>query len=58
MKYSYQKPHSLLADYVQTVLIREGFTEPGPSAPPMFTNGMPALLCQTEKAESAYRKII
>jgi AraC-like DNA-binding protein len=49
MKYWYQKPHADLAEYVRTVLIVEGFSEPHPSRVPLFTTGMPALVCQVEK---------
>jgi len=44
----YQQPHASLSDYVRTVLILEGFSS-GPSNLPLVTNGMPALLCCTEK---------
>lgn len=47
MKHWYQKPHPSLVNYVRTVLILEGFSEPAEGARPVFTNGMPALLCQT-----------
>jgi hypothetical protein len=50
MNYNYHKPHPLLAEYVRTVLILEGSSEPDPRRLPLFTNGMPALLCRTEKS--------
>lgn len=49
MKYWYQKPDPLLSEYVRTVLVVEGFSQPGPDQLPLFTNGMPALYCRTEK---------
>ena len=49
MKYWYQKPHQSIAEYVRTVLILEGCSQPGAAELPLFTNGMPALLCRTEK---------
>jgi AraC-like DNA-binding protein len=58
MKYWYQKPHQLLSEYVRTVLILEGFSEPHSATLPLFTNGMPALLCQTEKDKSDNEDII
>lgn len=50
MNYRYQKPHSLLSPYVRTVLILEGFVQPDKDLPTFFTNGMPVLLCRTQKA--------
>jgi AraC-like DNA-binding protein len=49
MKYWYQKPHQLLSEYVRTVLILEGFSKSQSVQLPLFTNGMPALLCSIEK---------
>ena len=49
MKYWYQKPHQLLSEYVRTVLILEGFSQPELEQLPLVTNGMPAFLCRTEK---------
>lgn len=49
MKYRYQKPHPFLSGYVRTVLVMEGFAEPDGNRLPLFTNGMPALFCRTEK---------
>jgi len=53
MKYWYQKPNQLLSEYVRTVLILEGFSQPAAEQLPLVTNGMPALLCRTEKDRSA-----
>ena len=53
MKYWYQKPNQLLSEYVRTVLILEGFSQPDAEQLPLVTNGMPALLCRTEKDRSA-----
>jgi hypothetical protein len=47
MKYWYQKPHQLLSEYVRTVLILEGSSEPDPEKLPLFTNDMPALFYRT-----------
>lgn len=58
MKYWYQKPPQLLSDYVRTVLIIEGFSQSDAAKLPLFTNGMPALLCRTEKGESGEENII
>lgn len=49
MKYWYQRPHPLLSKYVRTVLVLEGFSESEADALPLFSNGMPALFCKTEK---------
>lgn len=46
MQYRYQKPHQLLSEYVRTVLIVEGIAGPDNKLP-LFTNGMPAVLCGT-----------
>ena len=53
MKYWYQKPNQLLSEYVRTVLILEGFSQPDAGQLPLVTSGMPALLCRTEKDRSA-----
>lgn len=47
MKYWYQKPEPLLADYIRTVLVLEGFSKPDPFALPLFSNGMPALVLKS-----------
>lgn len=58
MKYWYQKAHQLLSAYVRTVLILEGFSESDPPALPLFTNGMPALLCRTEKDQTGNENVM
>jgi len=58
MKYWYQKPHLLLSEYVRTVLILEGFSQPAAEQLPLVTNGMPALLCRTEKDRSGNEDIL
>jgi AraC-like DNA-binding protein len=58
MKYWYQKPHQSLAAYLRTALILEGFSEPDTNQLPLFTNGMPALLCRTEKDQAGNEDII
>lgn len=57
MKYWYQKPHQSLSEYVRTVLILEGFSQHDPKALPLFTNGMPALFCRTEKEKHGTENI-
>lgn len=57
MNYRYHKAHPLLSEYVRTVLILEGSAEPDPHRLPLFTNGMPALLCRTEKDEEGKEQI-
>ncbi|MET0394316.1 MAG: helix-turn-helix transcriptional regulator [Chitinophagaceae bacterium] len=42
---------------MRTVLIIEGFAESPASSLPLFTNGMPALLCRTEKDEAGYENV-
>lgn len=58
MKYWYQKPHSLLSEYLRTVLILEGFSEPGSDKLPILTNGVPSLLCRTEKDQTGNENIL
>jgi len=57
MKYWYHKTNHLLAEYVRTVLVIEGFTEHGFNALPIFTNGMPTLFCRTEKGQTEYEHV-
>ncbi len=52
MKHWYQKPHQSISEYIRTVLILEGFSESDAAKLPLFTNGMPALLCRTEKGQT------
>jgi len=42
-------PHPSISEYVRSVLILEGFSQTNDARLPLFTNGMPALLCRTEK---------
>lgn len=48
MKYSYQKTSARLAQYVQTILVFDNNSHGESSDLPLFTKGMPALLCKTE----------
>lgn len=47
MNHAYHKPNPLLTDCVRTVLIIDGGGDAGENAQPIFTNGMPTLLCRT-----------
>ena len=58
MKYWYQKPNQLLSEYVRTVLILEGFSQPDAEQLPLVTNGMPALLCRTVKDRSTNENVL
>jgi len=58
MKYWYQKPNQLLSDYVRTVLILEGFSQPDAEQLPLVTNGMPGLLCRMEKDGSGNDNVL
>ena len=49
MNYRYQKPHPSISEYVRSVLIVEGFSEPGQSNFPLVTQGMPALFYKAQK---------
>jgi len=57
MKYWYQTPDSALTAYVRTVLVLEGFSNADPASLPIVTNGMPALLCKTDKEESQHETV-
>ena len=57
MKHWYQRPGKLLTEFVRTVLIIEGFSEPDSNSLPIFTNGMPTLFCKTEKNPSGYENV-
>jgi AraC-like DNA-binding protein len=48
MKYHYRQVDPSLSDYVRSVLVLEGAGPDGGDLP-LFTNGMPVLLCKTEK---------
>lgn len=57
MKQLYEKPNKLLAEFVRTILIMKGVSEPDSNNLPIFTNGMPTLFCRTEKEPSGYENI-
>ena len=58
MKHWYQQPHKLITDYVRTVLVLEGFSESDTADLPIFTNGMSAFFCKTEKDKNGNENII
>ena len=49
MKVSYLKPANKIAEYVQEILVLEDQSTLAPFVLPLFANGMPTLLFQTEK---------
>jgi hypothetical protein len=57
MKHRYQKPHQSITPYIRTVLILEGFIESDTAKQPLFTNGMHALVCKTEKRQGVNEHI-
>ncbi len=57
MKHWYNKPDSHLTGLVRTILIMEGFSEATPDSLPIFTNGMPTLLCRTERNAEGFETI-
>jgi len=57
MQYRYQKPHATLSKYVKTVLVAEGLAQPVNHKVPLFTNGMPALICATAKTPTGIEDI-
>jgi len=58
MKHWYQKPHPSITPYIKTVLILEGFAASNSTKQPLFTNGMSALVCKTEKGEDGNENVI
>ncbi|HKC36970.1 MAG TPA: hypothetical protein VKB95_12940 [Chitinophagaceae bacterium] len=58
MKHWYQKPNQIIAGYIRKVLILKESAEPVNSDRPVFTNGMPALFCKTEKDNQGNDRII
>ncbi len=58
MNHWYKTPNHLLSGYIRTVLVLEGCAQPDPDNLPLFTNGMPALFCKTEKENSGNEMII
>lgn len=49
MKHWYQQPEESLSPQVRTILVLEGSGKADAGAPPLYTNGMPALICHTVK---------
>lgn len=47
----YSKIDPILKDYVQTILVLDSANPPAPDELPIFTNGMPALLCTSQNNE-------
>jgi len=58
MKYWYQKSHPSLSECLRTVLILEGFSRTVSQKLPILTNGVPALLCRTEKDQTGNENIL
>ena len=58
MQYRYQQPLPQLSENVRTVLVAEGFAAAEENKLPLFTNGMPALLCRTQKTPTGTENIL
>ena len=58
MQYRYQRPHRSLSKYVKSVLIAEGFAPTVNNKLPLFTNGMPALICGTATTPTGIENIL
>lgn len=58
MQYRYQQPHEKLSDYVKTVLIAEGIASEADNKVPLFTQGMPGLICRTLKLPSGVEDVV
>jgi AraC-like DNA-binding protein len=52
MKYSYHRPDPLLSSFIQTVLVVNGSPRFKATDLPLFSNGMPALLYQSDNTSS------
>jgi AraC-like DNA-binding protein len=48
MRQWYNKINPVLKDYVQSILVLDNSNPPAPDELPVFTNGMPALLCTAQ----------
>lgn len=57
MKHRYQQPHPQLSEYVRTVLVVEGAGQAEETDKPLFTSGMPAILCRIERERGANERI-
>ena len=58
MQQWFNKIDPKLKDYVQTILVLDSSDPPAPDDLPIFTNGMSALFCKTEKDQSGNENII
>jgi AraC-like DNA-binding protein len=58
MQYQYQIPNTLLTEYIRTVLVLDGTAAATNNKLPLFTNGMPALVCKTAKNGKGIEKVI
>ena len=58
MKYWYQQPHPQLSACLRTVLVLEGFAPSQDTERPLFTQGMPALLCRMEKDAAGQEQVV
>lgn len=58
MKSWYQQPGVSISDYVRTVLVLEGFSQPDSCELPLLTNGMPALFCRTEIDAAGSERVV
>lgn len=58
MLYSYIKPNKQLTEYIKTVLIADADSEQNYNSLPLYTSGMPALLCVTERLSNKQNTIL
>ncbi|HYF31110.1 MAG TPA: helix-turn-helix domain-containing protein [Chitinophagaceae bacterium] len=57
MNHHYQQPLPHLSPYIKTILVLEDSAPPDDTTLPLFTNGMPALICRTEKEQNGNENI-
>jgi AraC-like DNA-binding protein len=58
MKFRYQKPHPSLSAYLRTVLAGDNTVKSVEKELPVFSNGMPALFCRTEKDAKENERVV
>lgn len=57
MNHYYHKPKKEVAGFIRTILVMDGTSETNSTELPIFTNGMPALLCKMETDNSELESV-
>jgi AraC-like DNA-binding protein len=58
MNHHYEKPDKLISASVRTVLLVQSSHDATSDKLPAFTNGMPTLLCKTQKEEGGFDRVV